>query len=279
MRRLGAVAVVCIVLNLPGAVASAEWVIDAEGDVVWEDNLSRAAREADRRSGFALAPSVSVGQHLQLLDSLRLDATASLRATVYPEYERLTHVAPTLTVGLRQKFGLGALAPWVRVFMAGGFLDCGDDVRDGALFETGLRAGKRLTERFGVEAGYAYESVDAGNDVFNSTAHTVSLEGAVDLTPALELSVRYAVRWGDLVVHRAPVAGAPRAPHTRLVDTFDTPFVASRIDATTHMFGLALSYGLTSNMAVGAGYEYQVSFGPIFDYPNHVVRTSFTLSF
>ena len=89
----------------------------------------------------------------------------------------------------------------------------------------------------------------------------------------------YAVRWGDLVIHKAPVPGAPPTPHSRLVETFDTPLVAARIDATTHLLSAALSYALTSHAALNAGYEYQLSVGPRYDYPNNVVRASFDYSF
>ena len=278
MRLLGAALVAALVIA-HAALAGAEWTLDAEGALVYETNLSRAAREADRHDGIALAPGLTIGHYLQLTDAIALETAADLKGRIYPEFDGLSHVAPTLTLGVRGKLGLGAYAPWLRGFVAGGALLHGDDVRDGVLFETGVHAGKRLTERFSVQGGYAYESIDAHNDVFNGDAHTVSVRATAGLTADLQLIAGYALRWGDLVIHRAPVAGAPPAPHTRVVDTFDTPLVAARIDATTHLFSAALAYALTQKATLSLGYEYQLSFGPEFSYPNHVVRASVGWSF
>jgi hypothetical protein len=275
--RVLLVTVLCALLLAPGGVARAEWIVEAEGGVVWEDNLTRAARERDRRGGIALAPALTVGRYEQLTDWLSLQVTADLKGSVYPEFDGLSHFAPAATLGLRGKLGLGAYAPWARVFLTGGALDYGDEARDATLLETGVQAGKRLTERVAVHGGYAYESIDAGNDVFSGDAHTLSVRGTIGLTGALELGLGYAVRWGDLVVHRAP--GGARPAHSRLVDTFDTELLALRIDATTHLFSVAVDYAVTPQASLSVGYEHSISFGPAFDYPNHAVRASFGWSF
>ena len=278
MPRLALPVLVCALLAY-AATAEAEWVLDTEGGLVYEDNLTRATREADRRSGIAVAPALSGGHYLQLTDAISLQATADFKGSLYPELERLSHLTSTVTLGVRGKLGLGTFAPWLRVFAGGGALVSGDEVRDSLLVDTGIQAGKRLSERISVQGGYTYESADARNNVFNGSSHTLSLTGTAELTAALQLTVGYATRWGDLVIHRAPVPGAPRAPHERLVDTFDTPLVAARIDATTHLFSVTVSYALGPHAALNAGYEYQISFGPFFEYPNNVVRASLGLSF
>lgn len=279
MRRPGTVVVLCVLLLAPVGSARAEWTIDADGSFVWEDNLTRATRKADRESGVGFAPALTLGYYSQLADALRLETAAELKGTWYPEFDGLSHAAPAVIAGLRWKLGLGALAPWVRAFGTAGVLDYGDSVRDGVVLDAGLQAGKRLAERWTVQGGYTFESVDARNDVFNAESHTVSVKSTVEITQALELALDYAVRWGDLVIHRAVVPGAPGGAHARRVDTFDRPLVAARIDATTHLFSAALSYALTPAAAVSVGYEYHRSFGPVFEYPNNLVRASFTMSF
>jgi hypothetical protein len=276
---LAGAAVLCALLLVPVAEAQAEWILDAEGAIVYESNLTRAARAADRESDVAFAPALSVGHYFQLTDSTGLLATADLRAGVYARYEGLTNVSPTVTVAVRHKLGLGASAPWIRVFATGGAVDYGDDVRDSAVVDLGVQVGKRLSERVDLRLGYTYERLDANNRVFDGDSHTLSLRGVVGLTSDLHLTTGYAVRWGDLVVHRAPVPGEPSTRRTRVVDTFDEPLVANRIDATTHLVSAALGYALTSHVFVNVGYEYQISIGPRFDYPNHVVRASFAYSF
>ena len=279
MPALLLAAAVCACLLVPAAAAHAEWIVDAGSDLVYEDNLTRAARRADRRGDVALSPWLSIGHHAQLGDATSLLASADVKGTLYPRFEGLSNVAPTLTLGLRQKFGLGASAPWLRGFAAAGVLDYGDDVRDSALVDAGVQAGTRLSDRFGVQGGYTYERLEARGRVFDQDSHTLSVQGSAVVSDALHLAVGYAVRWGDLVVHRTPAAGATRTSHTRVVNTFDTPLEAVRIDATTHIVSATLSYALTPRAAVTAGYEHHLSIGPIFDYPNHVVRAGFAYSF
>jgi hypothetical protein len=259
--------------------ADADWIADVAGGLVYEDNLSRATRPADRKSGVALTSTVSLGHHFQLGGQTSVVASADFNGSLYPEFDGLNHLASSLTLGVRHKVGLGAFAPWLRVFAAGGLLDYGDNVRDGAVVEMGAQVGKRLTDRIDVEVGYAHESVDAGNLVFNSDAHAFSLKAGVRLMGALQLTLGYTARLGDLVVHRAPSAGAARTSHERVVRTFDTPLVAARISATTHVMSAALGYALTPHAALTLGYEYQISYGPVFNYPNHVARAGIAYSF
>ena len=279
MRPLALAAAVCALALAHVAAAHAEWIVDAAGDVVYEDNLTRATRRADRRSDVALSPALSVGHHFQLTDAMSLLATADFKGSLYPQFERLSNVSSTLTLGVRQKFGLGAFAPWLRVFATGGVLDYGDNVRDSALVDAGLEVGRRLSQRFDLRGGYTYERLEARSSVFDQDSHTISLKGDVGLTDALQLTLGYAARWGDLVVHRAPAPGAALPPHSRLVNTFDTPLVALRISATTHIFAAAVSYALTERAALNAGYEYQLSIGPLFNYPNNLARVGFGYSF
>ena len=278
MRRL-AVAVLCALLLAPVAQARAEWFGDVEGATMYENNLTRATRAADRKDGLALVSRVSVGHHVQLTAPTSLALTADLEGTVYPDFDRLSHLAGSLTLGVRHKLGLGAPAPWARVFATAGVLDYGEAVRDGMVLGAGFQIGKRLTERIDVEAGYAYESIDARNLVFNGKSHTFSLRSGVALTGALQLTLGYAARLGDLVIHRAPAPRAAPTAHARLVHTFDTPLVAARISATTHLFSATLGYALTEHAALRVGYEYSISFGPVFSYPNHLARASFVYSF
>ncbi len=116
MPALLLAAAVCACLLVPAAAAHAEWIVDAGSDLVYEDNLTRAARRADRRDDVALSPWLSIGHHVQLGDATSLLASADVKGTLYPRFEGLSNVAPTLTLGVRRKFGLGASAPWLRGF-------------------------------------------------------------------------------------------------------------------------------------------------------------------
>lgn len=258
--------------------ARAEWLADAGGGLVYEDNLSRAARDADQKSDLAFVPRLSVGHRFQLTDSTSLALTADLRGSIYTEFSRLDNLAAGLTLGVREKLGLGRFAPWVRVFGSAAWLNYVDDVLDSALLTAGLELGKRLHDRFDLQAGYLYEGRDANDPVFDQAAHVVAVKGSLLLMEATELILGYATRWGDFTVTRRAAGAAPPQPF-RVIDTFDTRMFAFRIDATTYIASATLSHALTRHSSLNLGYEYQFSQGPRLTYPNNVFRASFDYAF
>ena len=86
MRRFALPGVLCAWLLAHVAAAHAEWIVDAGGGMVYEDNLTRATRQADRRSDIAFAPALSVGHYFQLTDAMNLLATADFKGRLYAEF-------------------------------------------------------------------------------------------------------------------------------------------------------------------------------------------------
>ncbi len=258
--------------------ARAEWLADAGAGFVWEDNLSRAAKARDAKSDLAFVPTVSLGQSFQLTGSTSLRASADLRGSVYTEFNKLDNLSAGLAAGVRHKLGWGAFAPWVRAGGSAAWLQYEDDVLDSSLLAAGLEAGKRLHERIDLQAGYLYESRDANAPPFDQRAHTASVRGSFSFTGATDLVLGYATRWGDFTVHRR-AAGAPRPHPSRLVETFDRPMFAFRIDATTYAASATVSHALSRHSSLNAGYDYQFTQGPRLSYTNNVFRASFTYSY
>jgi len=276
--RLAVALLLAGTVPLAASPARAEWLADAQGGLLYEDNLNRAARERDQKSDLALAPRLSVGPRFQLTDSTSLGLTADLRGSAYTEFTRFDNFAAGLTLGVREKLGLGLLAPWVRVFGSAAWLRYDDDVWDSSLLSAGLELGQRLHERLDLQVGYLYEARAANNAAIDSTGHTVSVRGSVLLAPATELTLGYATRWGDLTVTRRAAGPPPPRPST-VIETFDTRMFAFRIDATTYIASVALSQSLTRHWSLHVGYDYQFSQGPRLTYPNNVFRASFDYSF
>jgi opacity protein-like surface antigen len=280
MRSVAACALaglIAISIGVLARPARAEWILDAEGGLVYESNLNRTARHAGRVDDVAFAGSLAAGHYLQLTDATSLTATLDLAGALYTEFERLDNIAAGITAATRHKLGLGGLAPWLRLRGSAAYQEYHEDRRDGLIVTAGLEVGKRFHERFDGRIGYVFEHRDAEHRVWDQDSHSLALTGNVLLTPALELTLRYAVRWGPVVVHAEPgTAGAGPAVG---VETFDRPQIARRIDATTHVAAAGLSYALTGHVALDAGYEYEIAFGKIRSYPNHVVRASVRYSF
>jgi len=254
-------------------VARAEWLADADGALVYEDNLSRAATARDEKSDLALVGTLSAGPSFQVTNSTSLRLTGDLKGRVYTEFEGLTSLSTGLTVAARRKFGLGPFAPWVRAFGSAAYLNYRDDVLDSLVLDAGAEVGKRVHERVDLQAGYLYEVREAGTAVFDQAAHILSVRGILSLTDAVDLVVGGMARWGDFTVHRAVTTPRPPRP-ARVVETFDVPLYAFRIDAATYTASLSLSYALSRHAAVSLGYEYQFTQGPRVTYTNNVCRAS-----
>jgi hypothetical protein len=276
-RRLLPVFVVLAASLADPGPAPGEWFGDVDAGTVYEDNLSRAAKAADQESDLAFASTLSVGHVFALTGSTAARASLDIGGSAYTEFGKLNNLASGFTLSLRHKLGLGPFVPWMRVFASGAYLNYADDFLDSALWSGGLEVGKRVHERIDLKAGYLYEVRDANNGVYDQAGHTLSLQGSFLLTPATELTLGYWTRWGDFTVHRA--LGPPPARPVRVVDTFDRPLFAFRVDATTFAGSVKLSHALTDHASLSLAYEYEYAVGPRVDYPNNVVRAGLSLSY
>jgi hypothetical protein len=271
-RRVGLFLVSLLVALTPPSRAAAEWILDVLGGAEYDDNVNRAAQDADQESDVALLGLASTGYYLQLTDSASLSATADLRGTLYARFDQLSSLAPGVGARARYKFGLGRRAPWVQAFGTAAYQAYREEIRSGLVATAGARAGTRLHDRLELVAGYTFDVTDARNSVFSVSGNTASARGTVALTSALDVSVEYAVRWGDVVVTRSLADPTPPPSPSVVVDTFDTPMLASRIDATTHAVSVDLSYALTRHLAAMIGFTHRLAQGPKLDYPDNAVR-------
>ena len=122
MRTAGGVLAVSVLfLGLAGP-AGAAWIADVETGVIYEDNLSFAAKDRDIKGAAALATWAATGFTAYLTDRHVVSLTGDLVGDLHERYSGLDHVALGVTAAFRSKLGLGAEAPWVRVAASGGRL-------------------------------------------------------------------------------------------------------------------------------------------------------------
>ena len=128
------------------------------------------------------------------------------------------------------------MAPFVRVEASGGYAAFKQSLQSGERFHTGLTVGKRLTERFAIDASYFYEEIGGEVRVFDRFSHAFALSASFDLTERTRLSADYELRSGEVVSYAVP----PRpdivalANDRRAVGTFGEPYVAYNFDAITN---------------------------------------------
>lgn len=285
MRRTGVLfwnACATFVLLLPGASRSnGDWIRDFRGEVSYDDNLSNSNRGADQRDDFALEGHARFGRFGELTDDLRLTVTADLDARTFVHYEDFNSVTVGSTMSLRYRFGLGAMAPFVRVEGSGGYADFKQTLQSGGRFRAGIAIGKRLTERLALDASYFFEDIGGHIRLFERRSHTFALAAAFDLTERTQVTAVYELREGEVISYAVP----PRpdivalANDRREVDTFGRPYVAYNLDATTHTLAFGVSQALTESVSVSARYEWQATNRSQISYFGNVVRVSIHAEF
>lgn len=258
-----------------------DWIRDFRGEFSYNDNLSNSNRSADQRDDFSWSGQAHFGRFDELIDGLRLTMTADLDAEAFGNYEDFNHLILGSTASLRYRFGLGAMAPFVRVEASGGYANFEQNLRDGGRYRAGLTVGKRLTERLAFDASYFFEDIGGRIRLFDQCSNTFALSASFDLTRTTRLTAGYEFRAGEVISYAVP----PRpdivalANARRSVDTFGRPYVAYNLDAATHGLQIGVSQALTQSVSLNARYEWQHTSRAQLDYYNNILRISIHAAF
>ncbi|MEO8045310.1 MAG: hypothetical protein ABI674_10430 [Spartobacteria bacterium] len=270
-----------LLLLLGASPAQGDWIRDFRGEVSYLDNLSNSNRAADARDDFSFAGHASFGRFGALTDDLRLTVTADLDARAFARYDDFNSLTIGSTTALRYRFGLGAMAPFVRAEASGGYAAFQQSFQSGGRFRTGVTVGKRFTERFALDASYFYEDSGGEIRVFDRFSHTFALNGSFELTQRTRLSAGCELRTGEVVSYAVP----PRpdivalAIDRRMVDTFGRPYVAYNFEAITNSLSLGVSQALTPSLSLDARYEWHYTTRAHLAYTNNVLRLSIQAAF
>ncbi len=259
----------------------ADWIRDLRGEVSYDDNLSNSDREADQKGDFAFAAQARFGRFGELTDHLLLTMTADIDARAYAEYQDFNRVLLASSASLRYRFGLGAMAPFIRMEASGGYANFKQNLQDGWRCRTGITVGKRMTERFAVDAGYFFEDINGRVRVFDRRSNVFALTAYFDLTEATQLTAAYEFRDGEVVSYAIP----PRpdlfllANVQRPVSTFGPIYQAYNLDATTNLLAFGISQALTRSVSINLRYEWQKTSRDQISYVDNILRLSIHASF
>jgi hypothetical protein len=290
VKTLVAVAVVACVL-VGAAPASAAWFLDADAGVVYETNVGLAQKARDVKSDGALATGLSAGWLVSLGDRSSFSLAGDLTGAGHVELPGLSHLGAGGTAAFRTKFGLGASAPWLRLFASGARFEFDDPVRDGWRYRLGAGGGVRVGTRWDLRVDYVFEERLADHarvisrtlpgDVFDTISHTYAARADYQVNDTLSLFTGYAVRIGDAVSTTRRDAAILAASTAVTADPpFGPDFVAYKIDATVHVLTFGLSFALGPHGSLNLGYERQIGLGRAGqDYFNDVFRAGVLLSY
>src|SRR5262249_6085656 len=152
-------------------------------------NLSNSDRASDRRDDWAWKSDVRVNNGFQLTRDLRLNVGADLRGELWDEFGDFNEIGVGELTGLRYRFGLGRLAPWILLENRFGYDRFQETERSGYDEEIDLRSGISLSEQVSVEAGYGFETYAVSDTFYDRQNHRADVRVIVDPISPLRIAV------------------------------------------------------------------------------------------
>lgn len=284
---------------LAGSIApptAADWIADGNVHFLFDDNVSRALTASDKKADFFFGADASAGQFLSLTDSTTLALTGDFRSDVYTQFGGLNQYSLGGTASLKEKFGLGAYAPWMSLFASARHADYQSAIRDSWFYNAGIILGKRLNEKWDVRLEYSYLRREADRTpatfeydekyfsgaVFDQATHGLKLSAAYAYDAKTAFTASYAFRSGDAFStnsqanDRLTDAIADVATALTPDSVFGANQVVYKIPASTHSFALGASRAIGAHSSVNLGYEHHWTAGAGgLTYHVNVVELSF----
>jgi hypothetical protein len=245
--------------------ARAEWFYDVRAGGLYDDNLTRAQKDADVRgdgaatlgadAGWFHAPSGNDGITLALEGS----------SEAYARFHGLDLITIGASAAYRHKFGLGRDVPWASITVSAAHDHYRGDIRDGRRLEARLEVGRRLTDDFDASFGVAADRRLARNDrpvvpgisgkVFDLHGFGAFARAGYDITDQLQVGARAALRRGDVESTTRQNLAIFLASDAIAADpTFGTDFYAYRLRGTTATANATLSWALSERSSLNLSY-------------------------
>ncbi|MDB6167380.1 MAG: hypothetical protein JWM88_244 [Verrucomicrobia bacterium] len=276
------VAAVLLAAAVAAAARSADWRPDISLVARWNSNAANADRAADEIGALELQASAEVFATRIALgrdDALFLSAGVALDA--WPRFDQLGSIGAGPRLSWQHKFGLGALAPVLRVEFTADAVDARNEERSGlagsgrALWQRRFESGLQLT------LSYERTRRHARDALYNQTAGEAAAGISYDLGELWTLAVKTSWRRGDVLSYAIP----PRPDLVALardrdtVDTFGQPRVAYSLEARSLGGAVAVTRSIDDRTALTWGYEYRVTERSPLRYRNHLVSAGVSRQF
>lgn len=284
-----------ILMGIAGS-ASGEWLLDTSLGLQYNDNLSNASLDQDIKQDTALDFSLSPAYHAQVDGFTGITAGVDFGALKQLDYNGLDELSAGVSGSIRRKFGLGLSAPWTRAAGSVRYADYDDGQRDGWSYTLSIEAGKYITGRFALQAGYRFESRRASRsvdipflvtnfgisgDAFDTDAHNFGINGLYQINERLSLVLGYTFRTGEITASTLRNTEIFEASDAVSPDpVFGADRFAYRIEADTGIFSAGLSLALNYRTSFNVNYTYQDSDAyEDLAYRNNLVRVELLYSF
>ncbi|HET7536598.1 MAG TPA: hypothetical protein VFJ90_09105 [Candidatus Didemnitutus sp.] len=268
LRRLApTVGFVCL---LAVGIAPAQTIDStATGRATFADNLSRSTGATEQKDGMVYDGSASAQWHRQVARNLTFAADGTVGGEWVPKFGGLDNFQFGGQLALTYKFGLGPLAPVLRVDANATRYDFREDGRSG--WETTVNAtlSKRLTETWRVSLTGQWLDYAAQSHPFDVRNHRFGIDTSWDITEVWRFSAGYNRLSGQLTANADGDAwedwengglgprvadyynSVPSAPST----AFGNDWIAYRIDCDADIWWLELSFAVGANTSIPLRYE------------------------
>jgi hypothetical protein len=240
-----------------------------EASTTWAENISHSSAASDWRDAHRHEAQASLSLLKQWTAGLVSTSEVDAGTELVPRFARMNAFTAGIGTQLRQKFGFGALAPFVTV--EGGLHHrearlAGDD---GWTATAAVRVGKRLNESWRLGATGDWQQHDAASSIFDTRSHRVFGTITWDITPWLQLSHGNGRLWGDVTANASPAVW-PRALSGALgsniseyyntvswgtTDSFGPGWVTYRVTARASFWWLELAPAIGRNTSLPFRYE------------------------
>lgn len=264
-------ALFCLLSSAPAA--AADWGFEAAAGINYDDNVSNAIEAADRKSDSAATLGLAGSLYQQLGDNTGLGLSLIAESATFLHYSGIDNVGVGALAKLRHKFGLGADAPWAALSLRALHRDYHYDYRDGWQYDAGLTAGRRIGERWQVNASVLYDRYQADNlppvvlpgvssAAYDVAGWTFGVQAAFLLTGIDTLSFSCSRRHGTVTPITPPDEEVLEYSSALAQDpVFGANLFAYRMIADTDTLAINWSRAIGRHSSVNFGYAYRRSQG------------------
>ncbi|MBL9215124.1 MAG: hypothetical protein JNG83_06580 [Opitutaceae bacterium] len=230
----------------------------------WVDNISRTSHEPTRKDAATYELSLGAVRPRQLAPDWLLQLGADAEIFQEPDFDRNNFFRAGGRAELRRKFGLGPLAPSVRLEAGGRYLGARLPSARGWTAEAGFSVAKRLTPALRAEGRARWLEHFADGATFDVRQRSLGLEVAWDVTDRWSLAGSVTRLEGDIVANAAPaiwaqalsgalgpvVAGYYNTVAWEVTDLYGPGWVSYNVAADVDLWSLTLAYAATPRLTV-----------------------------
>lgn len=199
------------------------------------NNLSHTAAVTSRKDGMTFRFAADTGSARQVARNWLLSCGGQAEVLVVPEYDRTNAFRAGPNLGLQHKFGLGPLAPFVRITAAGNYQSARLKGDTGWTTEAGVQLGKRLNSSLKIAARAQWLDHAASHATFDVRQRTLLVEAAWDFAEHWRLTASAGRMMGYVVGHAEGVDWA--AVRNGSFGPSATDYYRSRPYEVTHSYG------------------------------------------